>query len=72
LVGEYIESFCTNKQQQNEKLNELFTMAFNFINDDANWKIITKLANYLRESSENIIGYDEVVSVLSQPKNYVL
>ncbi len=72
LVGEYIESFCTNKQQQNEKLNELFTMAFNFINDDANWKIITKLANYLSESSENIIGYDEVVSVLSQPKNYVL
>jgi hypothetical protein len=65
LVGEYIDNFCTTKQEQNEKINELFTTAFDFVTDDSNWKAITKLANYLTECSEDTISYDEVVSVLS-------
>ena len=65
LVSEYIDNFCTTKQEQNEKINELFTTAFDFVTDDSNWKAITKLANYLTESSEDTISYDEVVSVLS-------
>jgi hypothetical protein len=40
-------------------------MAFDFVTDDSNWKAITKLANYLTESSKDTISYDEVVSVLS-------
>jgi len=64
LIREYLESFSASKQQQDEKLDELFTVAFNFVNDDANWKAISKLANYILESNKNIISCEEVVYVL--------
>ena len=64
LARKYLESFSANKQQQDEKLDELFTLAFNFVNDNANWNAIAKLANYILESNKNIINCEEAVSVL--------
>jgi hypothetical protein len=64
LVREYLESFSASKHRQDEKLDELFTAAFNFVNDDANWKAISKLANYILESNKNIISCEEAVSIL--------
>jgi len=64
LAREYLESFSTSKQQQDEKLDELFTVACDFVSDYSNWKAITKLANYILESNKNIISCEEVVSVL--------
>ena len=64
LAREYLESFSTSKQQQDKKLDELFTQAYNFVNDYSNWKAITKLANYILESNKSIISCEEVVSVL--------
>ena len=64
LAYEYLESYSTNIQQQDEKLDELFTLAFNFVNDNANWNAIAKLANYILESNKNIINCEEAVSVL--------
>jgi len=63
LVIEYLQSFSACKQQD-EKLDELFSVAFSFIKDQANWAAITKLANYILDSNKNIISYEEVVSVL--------
>jgi hypothetical protein len=45
LAREYLESFSACKQQQDEKLEELFTVALDFVSDYSNWKAITKLAN---------------------------
>ena len=64
LAREYLESFSASKQQQDEKLNELFTAAFDFVSDYSNWKAITKLANHILDSNKNIIRCEEVVSVL--------
>lgn len=64
LVREYLESFSARKQQQDEKLDELFVDAFDFISDYSNWKAITKLANYILESNKNIISSEEIFSVL--------
>ncbi len=47
LAHEYLESFSASKQQQDEKLDELFAVACDFVSDQANWKAITKLANYI-------------------------
>jgi hypothetical protein len=68
LVYEYLESYSGDKQKQDEKLGELFAVAFAFVNDSAHWKAITKLANYILESHKNIIGYEEVVAVLGPQK----
>lgn len=64
LAHEYLESFSTSKEQQDEKLDELFTAACDFVSDHTNWKAITKLANYILASNKNIISCEEVVSVL--------
>ncbi len=64
LAYEYLESFSTNMQQQDEKLDELFALACDFVSDYSNWKAITKLANYILESNKNMISCEEVVSVL--------
>jgi len=63
-VHEYLESFSASKQVQDEKLNELFAVACDFVSNSANWKAITKLANYILESNKNIIRCEEVVSVI--------
>jgi hypothetical protein len=64
LITDYIQRFSACKQQQDEKLHELFAVAFNFINDRANWTAITRLAKYILNSNKNIISSEEVVSLL--------
>ncbi|TRW90711.1 hypothetical protein EKO24_018750 [Candidatus Methylobacter oryzae] len=60
LVYKYLQCFSACKQQQGEKLAELFNAAFNFVTDRANWAAITKLANYILNSDKNIISCEEV------------
>ncbi len=66
LANEYLQSFSADKQEQDEKLDELFSVAFDFVNNDANWAAINQLAGYILDSSKNIIDCDEIVSVLDQ------
>ena len=64
LARDYLEIFSTNIELQDQKLDELFTVACDFVSDYSNWKAITKLANYILESNKNIISCEEVVSVI--------
>jgi hypothetical protein len=66
LANEYLQSFSACKYYQAEKLDELFKSAFKFINDNSNWKAVTKLANYILRSNKNIISCEEVALVLEQ------
>jgi hypothetical protein len=66
MAYEYLQCFSACKQQQSKKLDELFDVAFDFINDRTNWAAITKLANYILDSNKNIIDCDEVVTLLEQ------
>ena len=66
LANEYLQSYSADKQQQADKLDELFNVAFDFVNNDANWFAIIKLADYVLGSSKNIIDCEEIVSVLDQ------
>ena len=65
LAWEYLESYSKNKQRQEEKLNELFIAAGDFISDSKNWKAIKKLADYIIRSDKNIISCEEVHSLLN-------
>lgn len=64
LINEYLQCLSDCKQQQSKKLEELFAVAFNFINDRTNWTAITKLANHILDSNKNIISCEEVVTLL--------
>jgi hypothetical protein len=64
LVREYVESLSKSKLLQNIKMDELFAIAFQFVNDASNWKAITKLADFILQSNKNIISCEDVVSLL--------
>ncbi len=65
LAWEYLDSYSKDKQRQEEKLNELFISAGNFISDRQNWMAITKLADYIIHSDKKIISCEEVLSLLN-------
>ncbi|MFI3157146.1 MAG: hypothetical protein QX199_13415 [Methylococcaceae bacterium] len=66
LVNEYLQCFSVDKQND-KKLAELFTEAFDFVNNDANWAAITQLAGYILGSScKNIISCEEIILMLDQ------
>ena len=62
LLNEYLHCFFANHEKE-KKLEALFIEAFNFINNDANWAAIMKLADYI-VVRDTTIGYDEIVSML--------
>jgi hypothetical protein len=64
LVDDYLLSFSDNPQERDEKLKALFVIAFNFINEQANWAAITKLAYAILESQQDAIDYEAVVSLI--------
>ncbi|MDO9271044.1 MAG: hypothetical protein Q7T96_18215 [Methylobacter sp.] len=66
LANEYLQSFSVDKQQRDQKLDELFSVAFDFVNNDANWGAITRLAYYILGNNKNIIGCEEIVSMLDE------
>jgi hypothetical protein len=66
LAYEYLQSYSADQRQIEEKLDELFNAAFNFINNDANWAAISKLAEYILSSHKNIIGCEKIVSILDE------
>ncbi|CAA9892481.1 conserved hypothetical protein [Candidatus Methylobacter favarea] len=66
LANEYLQSLSACKDYQVTKLDDLFKSAFKFINDNSNWKAVTKLANYILKSNKNIISCEEVALVLEQ------
>ncbi|MGZ8159145.1 MAG: hypothetical protein ACXWT1_08460 [Methylobacter sp.] len=66
LVNEYLQFFSANKQQKDEKLAELFAVAFNFINNPAHWSAVAKLAGHVLNSNKNITCSEEIASILDQ------
>jgi len=65
LVSEYMTCYSKDQLRQDEKLNELFIEAGNFISDSNNWLAIIKLADFIIHSDKEIISCEEVLSLLS-------
>jgi len=64
LANKYLQSFSPCKQQQYEKLDELFVLAFNFISNQVNWAAITRLAHFILNNNKIIISCEEVISLV--------
>ena len=64
LVHEYLQNLFLSPSQQDKKLYELFTLAFNFVKKNAYWNAITQLAEYIYENNNPVIIYEEIAFVL--------
>jgi hypothetical protein len=63
-IKDYLQCVTPDKTQQQQKVAELLWAAFEFINDWAHWYAITALADYLLGNDEDIVGYEEITTVL--------
>ncbi len=62
-ANSYLESFIASRAQRKEKMTELLTQAFQFIDNRRHWRCILNLAHYILDSQQEIIGCDEAISV---------
>ena len=65
VVEDYLDCFAANCAQREQKLAELFAVAFDFINEGANWRAIAALASFLLKRKIDVIEYEEVATVLA-------
>lgn len=64
VINEYLSCYSSCKNLQDEFLTELATQAFDFIENDSNWKNIMKLAHYVIDKEIKTIDYDQISSLL--------
>jgi hypothetical protein len=63
-IEEYLACFGLDPVKQAEKLKELYSVAFHFINQAHHWRAISNLANYMLGSENEIIAYEEASAIL--------
>jgi hypothetical protein len=66
----YLDTFLQSENEREAKLNELFAEAFRFIQVVANWKRIIALANYILNSTEEYLCFEQVKEVLQREQQY--
>lgn len=62
----YLEYFIDSETEREEKMIELFSEAYQFIESNKNWKYILNLAHYILNSEKDIISCEEAVEVFEQ------
>ncbi len=62
----YLEYFISSESEREEKMIELFSQAFQFIENNENWKYILNLAHYILNSNKDIISCEEAIEVFKQ------
>ncbi|NOT83780.1 MAG: hypothetical protein HOP02_03150 [Methylococcaceae bacterium] len=65
-VEAYIQCFIENMQQRIDKVDALFSVAFDFINTRTHWKIITDLALHIITCQKNTIPCEEIINIIEQ------
>ena len=63
-VDEYLEALTSTRKERIDKLDELFSAAFRFIDEPCHWQAITDLANYILHNDKDIISCEEASAVL--------
>lgn len=61
---EYIDGFGLSPLRKAEKLMELHSASFQFINQVRHWRAITRLAHYILSSEKEVIVCEEAIAVL--------
>jgi len=63
-LNEYLDCFSQNQELKEHKMTELFSAAFNFVNNNSNWRSIIALSDLIESAGKEVIGYDEIVTVV--------
>lgn len=62
----YLEYFITSKAEREEKMLDLFSQAFDFIDNQKNWTCILNLAHYILNSDNDIVTCEQAIDIFDQ------
>ncbi len=62
-VSMYLENLMPSKKRRDERMVELFDLAFEFIDNGLHWKCIRNLAKYMLENKRHEILCEEIIAV---------
>ena len=65
-VYDYLESLISDARLIEEKMVELFNLAYQFIESPVHWRAIECLAGYILDNSKNTITCEEAIAVLDK------
>jgi hypothetical protein len=68
-VMSYLEIFIPNPEKRAVRFEALFAEAFNFVEQDDNWKSIVALANYILNHATGYISCEQTIAVLAPNEN---
>jgi hypothetical protein len=69
-ISDYLDCFALDQQQREQKLTELFFLAFQFIVNPVNWHAIVALADCILTDNKYIVEYQELATILENPVAY--
>jgi hypothetical protein len=68
IITEYMECFMPRSVEREQKLMELYSAAYEFVNQNSHWEAISTFANYITDylidQSKEVISCEEVMSLL--------
>jgi len=64
VINDYLSCYSSCKNQQDEFLSELASQAFDFVENDSNWKKIMMLAHYVIDKEIKSIDYEQISTLL--------
>ncbi len=62
----FLEHFISDSRSRENIMQNLFSQAFEFIDNEVHWQYILNLANYILDSEQEIINYHEVENIFSR------
>lgn len=62
----YLDHFIASKAAREEKMQELLTQAFHFIDNRRNWHCIMNLAHHILDSQQETISCDDAITIFDR------
>lgn len=60
----YLECFIAPEKLREQKMLELFSKAFYFVEDESNWTSILNLAQYMLDSNNEVVSCEEAIEII--------
>lgn len=64
VIDDYLNCWTADAMLREMKMAELFALAFDFINQRANWRAINALANAILANTKQLLDCEEIIAVL--------
>lgn len=64
LLNDYFQKFYSSKREQKEISDTFLLAAYNFVDNSAHWKMITRIAHHILKNTDKTVFYDDIAFLI--------